>query len=567
MIYLGFYDVVEVTVYKMVCKVMQDRHQQPYTMWIFTACTIAVLASTLGSVAANGSAEACTSFKLNIPGVSLNGTTHFPANALVALTTFQSSINTTDLPAFCRLQLVLTTNATARSTAQTEVWLPDTWNGRFLALGNGGLSGGVNVADLGNLGVKQGFAGISTDTGHESGSNDGTWGGPHNDNAIIDFGFRAMHMSVVSGKEVVQQYYRQGIKKSYYLGCSTGGRQGLKEVQEFPDDFDGVVVGSPANWMTHLQAWSMHVNLEVLPTTSPRFIPENLWTDVIAAEVLKQCDALDGLSDGIISDPRICSFRPETLTCRPNQNTSTCLTSPQIFALHHIYSDYFEANQTYVFGSYYPGGETGFFGGLTGSNPFPIPAQYFAFFVLNDTSFGTFDYNPEVLRVADEVDPGQFNAITPNISAFAGPSHKGKVIQYVGWADQLISPGNSIHYYETVHRFMTENTEMDIDDFYRLFTVGGMQHWYGGAGATSFGAANDVQPALSDDAQHNVLAAMVRWVEEGVAPDNFTAAHYNGGDASQGVQFTRPICKYPLSSRFVGGDPNSADSFECALLT
>ena len=111
-------------------------------MQLLTAILFVIFASTLGAAAASGSARACTSFKLSIPHVALNGTTHFPANARVALATPQSSINATDLPAFCRLQLVLTTNATARSTAQTEVWLPDTWNGRFLGLGNGGLSGG-----------------------------------------------------------------------------------------------------------------------------------------------------------------------------------------------------------------------------------------------------------------------------------------------------------------------------------------------------------------------------------------------------------------------------------------
>ncbi|KIP02131.1 hypothetical protein PHLGIDRAFT_309422 [Phlebiopsis gigantea 11061_1 CR5-6] len=509
---------------------------------------------------------ACHHFELNLSGVLLNGTTHYPANTTVAITTPQSSINATDLPAFCRLELVVTTNATAGSTALTEVWLPDDWNGRLLTVGNGGLSGGVNVADLGNLAVKQGFAGVSTNTGHDSHPGDGSWGGPHNDNAIIDFSFRALHLSVITSKQIVKTYYQRHIKKSYYIGCSTGGRQGLKEVQQFPDDFDGVV-GSPANWMTHLLGWSLHVNQQVQPITSPSFMSTNLWTDVIAPEVLRQCDALDGLTDGLINDPRICTFRPETLTCRPNQNRSTCLTSPQIFALHHIYSDYFEANQKYVFGRYYPGGEDVYWGGYASDTPFSIAVDYFRFFVLNDTSFNVADYNGKVLDIAIELNVGGFDAVNPDVSAFVGQEHNGKVIHYAGWADQLISAGDSIHYYEAVHRFMTENTELDIENFYRLFLVGGMQHCVGGLGATSFGAAGDAQPALSHDARYNVLSAIVRWVEEGAAPDNFTAAHYRGGHAAQGVDFTRPICKYPLSVRYVGGDPNSADSFECALLT
>ncbi|KIP02010.1 hypothetical protein PHLGIDRAFT_26753 [Phlebiopsis gigantea 11061_1 CR5-6] len=486
--------------------------------------------------------------------VRLNATTHFAANASISLTTPQSSLVASDLPAFCRLQLAITTNTTAGSTALAEVWLPDAWNGRSMTVGNGGFSGGI--------------AGISTDTGHESTTLDGTWGGPHNDNAITDWGGRAFRLTVINGKDIIQRYYGQHISKSYYAGCSSGV---LKEIQEFPDDFDGVIIGSPANWWTHLMGWELHMNLLVQPETSERFIPANVWTDIIAPEVLNQCDALDGLTDGIINDPRMCSFRPETLTCRPGQNRSTCLTTPQIIALRRIYSDYFEANQTYIFGSYYPGGETGFFNGLVGNTTFQIAENYFQFFALNDTNFTVFDYGPEVLRIADEINPGQANAINPDLRAFAGPSHNGKAIHYVGWADQLISPGNSLHYYETVHTFMTEHTNLNIDDFYRLFTVSGMQHWYvsahGGSGASSFGAPNDPISAISNDPQHNVVSAIVRWVEEDIAPDNFTGVHFKNGNAAGGAQFTRPICKYPLSPHFVGGDPNSATSFICALLT
>ncbi|KAI0631071.1 tannase and feruloyl esterase-domain-containing protein [Trametes polyzona] len=350
------------------------------TALAFLAC----ITVSLGETAVRGSRAACTHFSpSHIPDVSVTAATYFPAHARVDITNVFSSINTTDLPAFCRVELRITTNATAGSFAITEVWLPDDWNGRVLTIGNGGLGGGVAVSDLGGVAVPQGFAGISTNTGHNSSAVDGRWGGPHNDNAIIDWGWRAVHLSVLAGKEITQQYYRHAAKKSYYLGCSTGGRQGLKEIQLFPDSFDGIVIGSPANWMSHLQPWSMHMALNVLPTTSPHFIPQSLWVDVIGPEVMRQCDALDGLTDGIINDPRACSFRPETLTCRPGQNTSTCLTEGQISALHRIYADYYEADQTYVFGGYQPGGENAYPGGLVGSMPFPLVADWFRFFLLN----------------------------------------------------------------------------------------------------------------------------------------------------------------------------------------
>ncbi|KAI8980133.1 feruloyl esterase-like protein [Trametes punicea] len=535
-------------------------------MYLTTALALLGIAFGVAGTS-TGSHSACVSFSPSSLGdATFSGATHYAANTRVNISNAYSSIDVSNLPGFCRVELVITTNATAGSTALTEVWLPDEWNGRVLTVGNGGLAGGVTVTELGHVAIPQGFAGISTNTGHDGNTDDGDWAGPHNDNAIVDWGWRALHLSVLAGREVVEQYYRAPAKKSYYLGCSTG-RQGLKEVQDFPEDFDGVVVGSPANWQTHLQAWSVHMNLNTEPSTSPHFMTEDMWSNVIAPEVMRQCDELDGLKDGIINDPRICSFRPETLTCRPGQNASTCLTKDQIGALHRIYADYYEADQTYVFGGYYPGGETEYYHGLVGKQHFAIATNYFGFMVLNDTNFTIHDYNATVLEVADEIDPGQANAINPNLTAFAGPPHNGKLIQYVGWADQLISPGNSVHYYETVHEFTLANTTMDIDDYYRLFLVPGMNHCHGGFAANAFGsveqASND-NPPLSFDPQHNILAAIVRWVEQGVAPDSIIAANYKDNNFTNGVGFTRPLCRYPSTIRYRGGDPHNAGSFYCA---
>ncbi|KAI0656889.1 feruloyl esterase-like protein [Cubamyces menziesii] len=536
-------------------------------MALLLLALLAHIALGLAATAARGSRSTCLKFSpSHIPGVSVTAKTYFPTNATVDISNIFSSINTTGLPAFCRVELVIVTNATAGSFAITEAWLPDEWNERMLTIGNGGFGGGVAVSDLGGTAIPQGFAGVSTNTGHNSSAVDGTWAGPHNDNAIVDWGWRAVHLSVLAGKEITEQYYRRSIKKSYYLGCSTGGRQGLKEIQLFPESFDGIVVGSPANWMTHLQPWSIHMNLNVLPATSPNFMTRDMWVNVIGPEVMRQCDELDGLKDGIINDPRACSFRPETLTCRPGQNTSTCLSANQINALHRIYADYYEADQTYVFGGYFPGGENAFFNGLVGSPPFALPADWFRFFLLNDTQWTMEDYNATDITLGDEINPGQSNAIDPDLTAFVAPPRNGKVLHYVGWADQLISPGNSIHYYETVHEFTLGNSTLDIDDFYRLFTVPGMNHCAvsrGGQAANAFGGVSQPRP-LSFDPEHNILAAMVQWVEEGIAPSTVIGVKYKNDDVAEGVQFTRPLCKYPSTVRFKGGDPNSAASFTCA---
>ncbi|KAH9948592.1 feruloyl esterase-like protein [Amylocystis lapponica] len=542
-------------------------HFSPWARW-----TLVLLSFLITRPLVLASPTSCSSFALqNLTDVQLAGTIYYPANTSVNLTTGFQSIDVDNLPAFCRVQLVITTNATSGSFCDTEVWLPDEWNNRVLAFGNGGFSGGVAVGDLGHVAMNQGFAGVSTNTGHNSSQGDGSWAGPGNDDAIVDWTWRALHLSVVAGKEVVQQYYNQPYNKSYYLGCSTG--QSLKEVQTFPDDFDGVVVGSPASWQTHLQDWSIHMNLNVQPNTSTQFIKASVWSDIIHPAVLSQCDAFDGLSDGIVSDPEMCKFRPEQLVCRPGQNVSTCLTVPQIEALKRIYSDYYETDQTWILGRYYPGGEIAYPTGLVGSHPFSIGQDWFRYFVLNDTEWTIDQYNSSVVGIADNINPGQANAIDPNITAFAGPGHNGKLLHYVGWADQLISPGLSIYYYDTVDVFTRSNTDWDIDNFYRLFTVPGMNHCglsslfsENGYGANAFGAAQQAQagmPPLSLDAEHNVLAAMVKWVEEGVAPSSLTAAYWNDNKFTNGVGFTRPICKYPSSVHYVGGDESLAASFKC----
>ncbi|EED79835.1 feruloyl esterase-like protein, partial [Postia placenta Mad-698-R] len=382
-------------------------------------------------------------------------------------------------------------------------------------------------------------------------------------NAIVDFGWRALHLSVVTGKEIVQQYYGKTQSKSYYMGCSSGMTR-LKELQSFPEDFDGVVVGSPANWWTHLDDWQIRMSLDVQSPSA--FINTSIWTDVIHPEVLRQCDALDGLTDGIINDPRFCAFRPETLTCRPGQSTSTCLTLPQIEAVHRIYSDYYETNQTWIFGPYYPGGEVEYPYGLVGAAPYPIGPDWFRYFITNDTTWTIDQYNASLVWLSDEINPGQCNAIERNLTSFAGPGHNGKLLQYVGWADQLISPGNSIHYYESVYAFTRAYTDLDINDFYRLFTVPGMNHWYSGYSANAFGGVQQASagmPPLSLSPENNVLAAMVQWVEEGVAPTSFVAVHYNDNNVEDGVAFTRPLCQYPTSLRYTGGNETDAGSFEC----
>ena len=195
-------------------------------------------------------------------------------------------------------------------------------------------------------GVGYGFAAMSTDTGHNSTSGNITWA-LNNDETKIDWGYRAMHEYIVTAKQVVESYYARKPKYNYYSGCSTGGRQGIRDIQLYPGDFDGVLAGAPAWWTSHLQTWTVKLGLYNLPVTAAHHIPLTLFP-TIGAEVLKQCDGLDGLVDNIISDPHRCDFFPEALLCGPNvtnQTTAGCLTAAQIGTLYNIYNDYVDTNQ------------------------------------------------------------------------------------------------------------------------------------------------------------------------------------------------------------------------------
>ncbi|EIW55287.1 tannase-domain-containing protein [Trametes versicolor FP-101664 SS1] len=358
------------------------------------------------------------------PGVVVAERTYYPANTTVVISNDYLGFGSASLPAFCRLQLLITTNATAGSFAYTEVWLPDktAWNQRMLTIGGGGVSGRADVAAL--------IAGVSTNGGHNSSAYDGTWGGPHNDarptfsstkNAIVDFAWRAVHLSVLAGKDIIQQSHQQAPKRSYYQGCSTGGRQGLKETQLFPTSFDGIVIGSPANWM-RLVAWGAHLSKLIGPATASHFIPAATWTGVIAPEVMKQCDALDGVTDNVINDPSVCNFRPETLACSPGQDPATCLNADQIAIIPQIYAYYYEDGK-FVFTGLNYGGEDVYSTFLLGETPNTLITNWVQYMLLNDTTWTVDQYNSSVYKIGDATNPGHTDAINPDLSAFAARPH------------------------------------------------------------------------------------------------------------------------------------------------
>jgi feruloyl esterase len=475
-------------------------------------------------------------------------------------------INATNLPAFCAVQIKVTSSAT--SSFMFGLFLPTNWNQRFLAVGNGGFAGGVNWLDMG-AGLLYGFAVISTDTGHNSTSGNGTWA-LNNPEALTDWGYRAMHGSLTLGKEVVSGWYAENIKYSYYSGCSTGGRQGLKEIQISPGSFDGVLAGAPAWWTSHLQTWTVEIGKLNLPATKPGYIPVTLFP-AIGAEVLRQCDGVDGVLDGIITNPSVCDFDYNALLCTPTSKPDSCLTAPQLDTLYSIYHDYVDTNNTFVFPHLELGSEAQW-PVLLGSNstPNPLGSAYVQDFLLNDPTWSWTDYDYSIVQLADALQPGNATANNFDLSPFYAQG--GKLIQYHGLADGLIPTGSSPYFYNHVYRTLLPRG-IPLDPWYRLFLVPGMQHcagsavdapWYfaGSGQAGALGTGVHSVPGFMD-AQHDALLALMAWVEDGTAPDSIIATRFKNDTLSMGWEKQRQLCPYPAFAEYVGGNVNVSSSWAC----
>ncbi|KAI8622882.1 feruloyl esterase B precursor [Xylariaceae sp. FL1651] len=471
--------------------------------------------------------------------------------------------NATQLPALCAVGINV--KSSENSSYNFGLFLPDsTWNQRFLTTGNGGLGGGINWPDMGRF-SHYGFAAMSTDTGHVSSSFDGSWG-LNAPETLIDWGYRALHGSVVLSKEIITNYYTisGGIKYSYYAACSTGGRQGLKEIQTHPDSFDGISIGAPAWWSPHLSGATLWEGLYNFPESDPKHIDPSLFSSIVA-EMKKQCDPQDGLVDNIISDPYGCNFDFEALLCT-GANSSACLTPPQLTTLYKFYNDWVDTNQTFVFPGVTLGTNPGFLLGSISS----LGSDFFRYFVYNDTSYDYTQFTYKDLQVADAINPGNATANDFDLSPFL--SRGGKILKYHGTADSLIPTGSSIYFYKQVLRTLRPKG-INLDDFYRFFLIPDMDHcsgtvtgpWYiGGASQTVTGATHSV-PGYGD-AEHDIILAMMKWVENEEAPDHLIATKFVNDSVAKGVQSQRPLCVYPKQAKYISGDPSAPGSWECMSL-
>ena len=448
--------------------------------------------------------------------------------------------STRPFPAFCRVMALA--RPVPDSEIHIEVWLPpvEAWNGKIVGTGNGGYSGAIGYGDM-ETALRKGYAAAGSDTGHSGG--DLKFGVGHPEK-IVDWAYRAVHVMTETARLVVRSHYGRFAAQSYFAGCSTGGQQALTEAQRFPGDYDGIVAGAPGNNRVRLNIgflWSWLATHKDGAETLPR-----AKLPLIDNAVVSACDALDGVKDGLVSNPRACRFDPAALQCR-DSDAPDCLTPAQVEAVRAVYDGARNPRTGeplyagWERGSESGGGRGGGWSGYFVGQPEPARLDFWRYWIFNDPNwdFHTFDFDRDA-AYADTKLPF-LAANDPNLSRFK--ERNGKLLMYQGWADPVVPPEDAIRYFEGVQRAMggLQNTV----GFVRLFLAPGMGHCSGGPGPNTFDA----------------LEALDVWVTRGEAPDKIVASHSTNGK----VDRTRPLCPYPQVAVWNGsGNIDDASSFVCA---
>ena len=444
------------------------------------------------------------------------------------------------LPAFCRMAGSI--HPTADSDIRFEMWLPlSGWNGKFMQTGNGGAAGSIVLASLIDP-LTRGYAVANTDTGHQGAGGDFSWAVGHPEK-MTDYAYRAVHELTVAGKAITSGSYGKAPKKSYWVGCSTGGRQGLKEAQRYPADYDAIIAGSPASNWSPLMSLSIQIQRNMGPDGLG--VPK---LGLLKEAAIAECDALDGVKDRVIGEPAKCPFDPASIECK-GAASSQCLSASEVAAAKRIYQGVVSST-----------GKTLMPGTGAGSEPlwaayaspqFSIGTNYFRNVVVHDLSWNPASFNPDTdLARADQLDGGAAAAMDPDLSKFI--AHGGKLITYHGTTDGLIPYGNSVNYYDSVvAKLGQKRTQGSV----RFYLIPGMDHCSGGEGAYAI----------------DWVTALENWAEKGEAPGALPAVHPAlppagppGAQRAPAKGFSRPACPYPQVAKYQGsGDTADAASFSC----
>ena len=473
---------------------------------------------------------------------------------LRALTGYDFSIDTAvvvpaqgDMPEFCLVQGLIAPEV------RFEVGLPKDWNGRLYMFGNGGFAGeslasGGRVA-IRNAALRRGFATAQTNTGHDA-AREPLATFASNPQKLVDYAYRAVHVTAMTAKtDRARVLRRAGVARSYFVGCSTGGRQGLISAQRFPDDFDGIVVGAPVLDFTGTMVHFAAINraLSAAPISSDR-------VRVVAEKVYETCDAADGLADGLIDDPRRCQFdiAKAVPQCKTATDTEGCLTEAQVKALGAVYGDV-TSKDTRVMHGFPVGAEalvptpsgrrSGWVPWIISEGQPTVGFQFMESFFKEMATPGTpidwRQFEPDRDMEKLSAIATLLNATNPDLTRFRGRG--GKILMYFGWADPALNPMMGVNYYEQVRQTMGAGT----GEFFRLFMMPGVLHCSGGLG-----------PSVFDS-----ITPLVEWVERGTAPDRLIASLKQEGKTIR----SRPLCAYPTVARLTdGGNKDDAGSFVCA---
>ncbi len=444
-------------------------------------------------------------------------------------------------PARCKI------TGTIDRTIGFEVNLPAPWNNKLLVVGIGGNAG--TITDT-SIGWKRNYATATTDTGHKGNSGDTSWA-LNNPKGEADFAYRAFHLTTVTAKEIIRQFYGAPPRQAYFTGCSGGGRQAMIAAQRYPADFDGIIVGAPAYNLTGFHFAFIWNGQAMFPD------PNNLTMPVVnaaklkllEASVLAKCDAVDGLQDGLLDDPRKCNFAPtkDLPKCKAGEDNAACFTPPQIAALQKIYGGA-KNSKGQLYPGFHPGVESGWNIWLGEGVPtikllgpnlsYAFGEGFLRYWIYDNPNYQLHQFDFEQDLAATNAAAKLVNATNANLKAFQ--QRGGKLIFYHGWADNAFPAAATIQYYEQLQRTM--GGRQKVESFARLFLVPGMLHCSGGPGCH----------------QADYLAALEAWVEQGKAPEQII------GKGSNPIR-TRPLCAYPKVAQYKGGGSvDEAVNFTCA---
>ncbi len=462
-----------------------------------------------------------------------------------------NGVAVSDLPAFCRVSV--SAGIERKSNILVELWLPraDAWNSKLLGTGNGGFAGSISYGAL-RGGLARRYAVVNTDMGTFPAASASWAAGTGYPEMLKDWGFRSTHEMTQIAAALTTRYYGHAPRRSYFMGCSTGGHQALMEAQLYPEDYDAIIAGAPANNRTRLHMAFLQTGLDVHARADSYLPMEKV--SLVHKAVLAACVGKDGGAPGdlFLNDPTMCGFRPRALLCKAGGGAD-CLNASQVEAMERIYRGSSNPRTNKLFYPGWPMGSEIQLAGLFGTPDQPVRGFVgtlvpWAFGAQYDVT--KFDFDKDLDKVDAELGP-IMNHMNPDLSAFA--ARGGKLIIFHGLADAIVGPLDTINYFERIGAAMP-----DRDGFARLYMAPGMAHCSGGDGPDSFGQRAE-RPEEADG--HDLLKALDAWREQGRAPASIIAAKY---DAAGAVEATRPLCPYPSKAAYVSGSPKDAASFRCA---